>query len=277
MRSPREFKARKLPNQAECTVHQGQVEGYVSRSTDILVVLWRSRRMSNDCKGRRIAATLIYSQTGYSFGEFLSSDETLSKGDLDMLGVYLRMLSAVLALSVSGGASFAQTTVVNRAATQAAAIELREALAAQRAWCDALVNISTTHARQGGPAARALAERVIDAAYGYQMGAVLFKPTLTVAPQTFRPTRAGALAYFVGGDTAFPNDKGFALGGWTKCEIANNAIFINGNTATTIGNVSITGPNGAVTTVDKTWVFVKDDAGNLRIIVHHSSLPHRPN
>ena len=189
-----------------------------------------------------------------------------------MLGVFFRILGAALVLSVSGGASFAETTVVNRAATQAAAIELREALAAQRAWCDALVSISTTHASQGGPAARALAERVIDAAYGYQMGAVLFKPTLTVAPQTFRPTRAGALAYFVGGDTAFPNDKGFA-----KCEIANNAIFINGNTATTMGHVNITGPNGAVTTVDKTWAFVKDDAGNLRIIVHHSSLPHRLN
>ena len=194
-----------------------------------------------------------------------------------MLKVFFRILGAALVLSVSGVASFAQTTVVNRAATQDAAIELREALAAQRAWCDALVNISTIHAREGGPSARALAERVIDAAYGYQMGAVLFKPTLTVAPQTFRPTRAGALAYFVGGDTAFPNDKGFALGGWTKCEIDNNAIFINGNTATTIGNVNITGPNGAVTTVDKTWAFVKDDAGNLRIIVHHSSLPHRPN
>jgi hypothetical protein len=25
--------------------------------------------------------------------------------------------------------------------------------------------------------------------------------------------------------------------------------------------------------VDKTWKFVKDDAGKLRIVVHHSSLP----
>ncbi|MBY0363479.1 MAG: phosphoribosyl-AMP cyclohydrolase [Phreatobacter sp.] len=181
------------------------------------------------------------------------------------------MTAALLALAVPFGAASAQTTVVNQAVTQT------EVLAAQRAWCDALVSISTTHATQGQPAAKALAERVIDAAYGYQMGAVLFKPTLTVAPQTFRTTRAGALAYFVGGDTAFPNDKGFALNGWTKCEIANSAIFIAGDSATTMGNVSITGPNGAVTTVDKTWKFVKDDAGRLRIVVHHSSLPYRPN
>lgn len=91
-------------------------------------------------------------------------------------------------------------------------------------------------------------------------------------PQTFRPTRAGALSYFVGGDPAFPKDSGFALKGWTKCEVVNNAIFIAGDSATTMGKVSFTGKEGKVTTVDKTWKFVKDDAGNLRIVVHHSSL-----
>jgi hypothetical protein len=105
------------------------------------------------------------------------------------------------------------------------------------------------------------------------MGAVLFKPTLTVAPQTFRTTHAGALACFVGGDIALPKDTGFALKGWTKCDIANSAIFIAGDPATTMGNVSITGKDGKITTVDKTWRFVKDDAGKLRIVVHHSSFP----
>ena len=104
------------------------------------------------------------------------------------------------------------------------------------------------------------------------MGAVLFKPTLTVNPQTFRTTREGALAYFVGGDSAFPNDTGFALKGWQKCEIDNAAIFITGDSASSMGKVHFTGKDGKVTSVDKTWQFVKDDAGNLRIVVHHSSL-----
>jgi len=136
-----------------------------------------------------------------------------------------------------------------------------------------LVAISTTYETKGLDAAKALAGKVIDAAYGYQFGAVLFKPTLTVAPQTFRTTRAGALAYFVGGDPAFPSDKGFALKGWRKVEIKNAGIFISGNTATTMGNVLITDKDGKVTIVDKTWQFLKDDNGNLRIILHHSSLP----
>ncbi len=177
------------------------------------------------------------------------------------------LAAAALAILAPAGAAVAQTAVVNKAVTEA------EVTAAQRAWCDALVNISRTGDTQGATAAKALAEQVIDAAYGYQMGAVLFKPTLTVAPQTFRTTRAGALAYFVGGDQAFPKDTGFALKGWTKCDFTNIAIFIAGDTATTMGNVSITGKDGKITTVDKTWKFVKDDAGKLRIVVHHSSLP----
>ena len=172
---------------------------------------------------------------------------------------------SVFAVSASMTAQ-AQVAMVNKA------INEPEVLSAQQAWCKALVDISAAHTSSGQPAAKALAEKVIDAAYGYQLGAVLFKPTLTVNPQTFRTTRAGALSYFVGGDPAFPKDTGFALKGWNKCEVANAAIFIAGNSATTLGKVNFTGKDGKVTTVDKTWNFVKDDAGKLRIVVHHSSL-----
>lgn len=161
-----------------------------------------------------------------------------------------------------------KTSVVNRAITES------EVLAAQKAWGDALVAISTTYDAKGIKAAKELAGEVIDEAYGYQFGSVLFKPTLTLAPQTFRTTRAGALAYFVGDDPAFPKDKGFALKSWRKVSINNAAIFISGNTATTMGKVLITDKDGNVTTVDKTWQFFKDDSGKLRIIVHHSSLPY---
>lgn len=186
------------------------------------------------------------------------------------------MTSSRLTIAVFGAAMFSATVASAEAVVVNTAIAESEVLAAQQAWCGALVGISQTNEKEGPEAAKAMAEQVIDAAYGYQMGAVLFKPTLTVAPQTFRPTRAGALAYFVGGDPEFPNDTGFALKGWTECSVANNAIFITGDSATTMGNVSITGKDGAITTVDKTWQFVKDDAGALRIVLHHSSLPYDP-
>ena len=173
---------------------------------------------------------------------------------------------ALTALATLCAPSWAKGLVINQAVTEA------EVQAAQAGWCKALVDISSTHAKSGQPAAKALAEKVIDSAYGYQMGAVLFKPTLTVNPQTFRTNRAGALAYFVGGDATFPKDKGFALNGWTHCSYENAAVFITGNSATTMGKVNITGKDGKVTTVDKTWQFVKDNEGKLRIVLHHSSL-----
>ena len=163
-----------------------------------------------------------------------------------------------------------KTSVVNISITES------EVLAAQKAWGNALVNISTTYDQEGMAAARTLAKKVIDELYAYQSGLVLFKPTLTTGDQTFRTTHKGALSYFVGGDSSFPEDTGFALKGWRQVEIRNAGIFIDGNTATTMGNVDITDKTGKVTTVDKTWQFIKGNNGKLRIIVLHSSLPYSP-
>jgi hypothetical protein len=152
-----------------------------------------------------------------------------------------------------------------------APITQAEVEAAQKAWCGALVAISTEHDTKGHAAAKKLAETVLDSAYGYGMGPVLFKPTLTVAPQTFRTTRDGALAYFVGGDKTYPTDTGFALKNWRKCEP------ITGNSAISMGNVSMWDAKGAMTKVDKTWGYVRGADGNLRIVLHHSSLPYSAN
>ena len=149
-----------------------------------------------------------------------------------------------------------------------------EVLAMQKTWGDALIKISDDFASGGKAKATATASAVLDAAYGYNMGPVLFKPTLTVAPQTFRVTKEGALSYFVGGNPAYPKDTGFALKGWKKVEIENAAIHINGDVASSMGNVTFTDKDGKKTTVDKTWTFKKDDMGKTRIVLHHSSLPY---
>lgn len=180
----------------------------------------------------------------------------------------IRLLLAMGALVALAAPVKADVAVYNANLDEAAV------MSAQKAWCNALVSISAAHASGGQQKAKALAEQVIDAAYGYAFGPVLFKPTLTVAPQTFRTTRAGAVAYFVGGDSAFPGDSGFALKGWTACESRNAAIHISGDTALTMGNVMVTGADGKITTVDKTWAFKKTDDGKVRIVLHHSSLPY---
>jgi hypothetical protein len=193
-----------------------------------------------------------------------------------------KLRTVTLAMVMTGGLlaatpALAKGTIAVHAGAPApvASRNISEAdvLAAQRAWGEALVQISTDFEQGGIAKARATAQAVLDAAYGYDMGPVLFKPTLTTAPQTFRTTEQGALAYFVGGDPAFPADTGFALKGWRSVEIRNAAIYLNGDTAMSMGNVMITDKNGKVTTVDKTWGYARDDKGALRIVLHHSSLP----
>ncbi len=160
--------------------------------------------------------------------------------------------------------------VVNMNITEA------EVQAAQESWGKALIQIGKDYDSKGLKKATTTANEVLDAAYGYNMGAVLFKPTLAHGDQTFRTTKEGALAYFVGGNKAYPGDSGFALTGWQKYEYKNAAVYINGDMALTTGNVMLTDKAGKITTVDKTWGFKKDEQGKLRIVLHHSSLPYSP-
>ncbi|GAM61475.1 putative phosphoribosyl-AMP cyclohydrolase [Vibrio ishigakensis] len=91
-------------------------------------------------------------------------------------------------------------------------------------------------------------------------------------PQTFRTDSEGALSYFVAGNENYPQDSGFALKNWTKCEVENAGVFITSDSASTMGKVHFTNADGEVTSVDKTWKFVKDEQGTIRIALHHSSL-----
>lgn len=167
-----------------------------------------------------------------------------------------------------GAASVVSTTAAY------APITVAEVEAAQKAWGDALVAIATEYDTKGHAAAKRLAEQVIDTAYAYNMGPVLFKPTLAAAPQTFRTTREGAISYFVGGDKTYPDDGGFALKNWRSYKVENAGIVITGNSATSMGNVSMWDSKGAMTMVDKTWGYVRGGDGKLRIVLHHSSLPY---
>lgn len=154
-----------------------------------------------------------------------------------------------------------------------------EVNAAQQAWCDALVKIGKLKAEGGDY--KTYAEQVLSEAYNYDYGKVFFKPTLAFGDQTFRNDKKGALAYFVGGDPDYPNDKGFALTPWVKARYDNTGkhnegIQIYGSIAITMGNVWVTDNSGKEVMVDKTWVFKKGHDGKLRIIVHKSALPYSP-
>jgi hypothetical protein len=174
--------------------------------------------------------------------------------------------------------------VDNRGFDPANRIKRKEVKAAQKAWTSALVNISQTYKDEGFDAAKALTGDVIDGAYDYQAGPVAFKPTWAFGDTTFRTKRRGAVSYFIGGDKRF-DDLGFAIGNkpdsetgqrspWAKAWTENAVIRLDGDTATSMGWMYSKDEAGNVSKVDKTWTWRKDDDGNLRIVVHHSSTPY---
>jgi hypothetical protein len=190
-------------------------------------------------------------------------------------------LGAIGAILLSGCATMApvQTGAVSPAAIAAsssAVITEQDLTTARKVWGDALVAIATAYDTNGRAAATAAANGALDGAYGYNMGPVLFKPTLTSGSQTFRTTREGALSYFVGGNAAYTQDSGFAIKGWRSVETTTAASFMDGDVAMWMGNVRMTDKNGGVTIVDKSWGYKKDANGVMRIVLHHSSLPYRP-
>jgi len=119
-----------------------------------------------------------------------------------IMKVLSKSILGLALVSITSAAS--ATVVVNQSISEA------EIVGVQKTWCQALVDINSTYDKDGQPAAKAL----------------------TVAPQKFRTTLDGMLAYFVGSDPTYPQDKGFALKGWTKCESQNAGVFITGNSAT---------------------------------------------
>ena len=173
---------------------------------------------------------------------------------------------ALVLLAANGALSAAE--IANNNITEA------EIKAAQDGWGAALIKISDDYRAGRIERAKATAESVLDSAYGYQQGPVLFKPILAGGEQTFRTNREGALAYFVGNNSAYPADSGFALKNWQSYRYDNAAVYINGDMALTMGKVHLVDRDNKETTVDKTWGFKKGDDGKVRIVLHHSSLPY---
>ena len=182
------------------------------------------------------------------------------------------LVAFILIVSAAACASAKPAVVVpSRSSPEIARADVE---AAQRGWCAALLEIGQVSATGGDYEATATA--VLTKAYDYDAGTVLFKPTLTFGAQTFRMTKPGALAYFVGGDSSYPDDTGFALKGWVKCQPTIAGVVAHGDIAIAMGNVRFEDAKGKVVTVDKTFGYLRRADGDLRIVLHHSSLPYAP-
>jgi hypothetical protein len=151
------------------------------------------------------------------------------------------------------------------------AITKADVLAAQKTWGEGIVAISSAHSSGGDYAARATQH--VNELYAYGEADVMFKPTLA-AEQQFRGNFDDALSYFIGREGT--EDSGFAIKGWTHVRWENAGIFTSDESAMAMGNYFFTGPDGAETKVEYSFGYVRNEAGDLKIILHHSSLPYAP-
>ena len=72
-------------------------------------------------------------------------------------------------------------------------------------------------------------------------------------------------------------DKGFALAPYTKVRWENEGIIVDDDSAVAMGNYFFTKTDGEEVKVEFTLGYVKDENGNLKINLHHSSLPYSAN
>ena len=153
-------------------------------------------------------------------------------------------------------------------------INEEQLLQARVAWGNGMIAISKAYDESGITKAKEIADTFLDAVYGFELGLVLFKPTLSGGAQTFRPTKKGALSYFVGHDPKYPSDNGFGIQSWHQVKSETCATFLDGNVAMWMGWVTLIGKGGHTVLVDKSWGYKKLKNGALKIILHHSSLPY---
>ena len=143
----------------------------------------------------------------------------------------------------------------------------------QKEWGDSLVKLGSLKSNK--EACDNEVKSLINRLYGYQNGTVLFKPTKAKDNQ-FRLTFEGAKSYFIGENSDFSEDKGFALEPWTNVRFENASVILNEKTAIAMGNYFFTETNGSVVKVEYTFGYFMNENNDLKINLHHSSLPYIP-
>ena len=141
----------------------------------------------------------------------------------------------------------------------------------QSKWGRCLVEIGTQ--KNNKEVYTAATDAMLHNLYAFDFGEVLFKPTKATQKQ-FRLNFEAAKSYFIGGNSNYSEDLGFALQPWVLVKFVNKAITLNENHAIAMGNYFFTNLAGEEIKVEYTFGYILDKNQNLKINLHHSSLPY---
>jgi len=143
----------------------------------------------------------------------------------------------------------------------------------QSKWANGIIEIGKT--KDNFEESSSITTKFINELYDFKNGNVQFKPTKASENQ-FRNNFDSALSYFIGNNSNFSEDSGFALNPWFNVEFKNYSIKVYGDIGIAMGNYFFTDENGDKTKVEYSFVY-KRIGDSLKIVLHHSSLPYSSN
>ena len=141
----------------------------------------------------------------------------------------------------------------------------------QQKWANSILEIGKAHKNKNST--DSLVFDLLHNIYAFNHSDVLFKPTLARHSQ-FRTTKEEFISYFLGQNKVCKEDNGFAIKDWRSIKFENYKIIEHDNFILSMGNYFFEDNNEKLLKVEYTFGFIKIDEKELRINLHHSSLPY---
>ena len=144
-------------------------------------------------------------------------------------------------------------------------------LSTQQKWADIVLKIGEASRQKAN--LDGLVYELLHEVYAFDFGNVLFKPTLA-KKQQFRSTKEEFTSYFIGRNKKCEEDLGFAIKNWKSIKFENYKIIEHNNYWLSMGNYFFTDYKNKPLKVEYTFGFIMTTKNELRINLHHSSLPY---
>ena len=141
----------------------------------------------------------------------------------------------------------------------------------QRRWANIVIEIGQEYKKKNN--VDNLTSELMQKIYAFDYCDVLFKPTLAKVDQ-FRSSKEEFLSYFLGQNNTCTEDSGFAIKNWKSIEFNNYKITEYNNYLLSMGNYFFKDQENEILKVEYTFGFIKINNNELRINLHHSSLPY---
>ena len=142
----------------------------------------------------------------------------------------------------------------------------------QKKWADMVLKIGNAYREKVN--LDDLVNELLHGIYAFDHCNILFKPTLAKHDQ-FRSTKEEFISYFLGQNKVCKEDKGFAIKNWRSINFENFKIVNHNDQLLSMGNYYFEDEDYKILKVEYTFGFIKISPDQLRINLHHSSLPYK--